>query len=226
MKINKFFIIILIFIFLSELFTLSFAEEKKETDFSKAMSYFNKREYKKAIPFFKKAIENNENPCDAYFYLGLSYINLKKYKNAYNISSDFISLCNERLDKNPEDFKAHYYLGYIYELRSFVPGINEYEKAILHFTKASEIEPKNLLPVEHIAFCYLQMKKYEKALEYLTKAEKMYSDNLWVLYHKGYCYFMIKDKENAKAYFERVLSRGKDHNPYYKKAKSFMEKIR
>ena len=215
----SFFVLIFLFTYVNNAFS-------EEDLYKKAMDYFWKGQYKKAIPFFKKAIENNENPCDAYFYLGLSYINLKKYKNAYNISSDFIELCNKRLEKDPKDFKAHYYLGYIYELRSFVPGINEYETAIYHFIKASEIDPKNILPIEHIAFCYLQMKKYEDALKYLSKAEEIYADNLWVLYHKGYCYFMLKDKENAKIYFQRVLSRGKEHNPYYKKAKSFMGKIK
>ncbi len=214
-----FFVILLFFVS-----HLSFAFS--DSYYNTAIGYFNKAEYKKAIPFFKKAIENKENLCDAYFFLGLSYINLKKYKDAYYLSSALIDLCNKRLEENPKDFKAHYYLGYIYELRSFVPGVNEYDEAIRHLMAAHGISPRDLSVIEHIAFCYLQLKDYDKALEYINLGEQISPNNLWLLYHKGYSYMQLKKKEEAKAYFEKVLAYGKKGNPYYEKAKKMMRKMR
>ncbi len=223
-RFHKITIFILLFFILIFWIGYAFSDE---TSFQKGLGYFWKGQYKKAIPLFKETIKNNEeNICDAYFYLGLSYINLRKYKEAYYLSSDFIKLCNERLEQNPKDFKAHYYLGYIYEFRSFVPGINEYDKALRHLLIAHEISPKDVSVLQHIAFCYMQKKEYEKALEYLKMEEEITPDNLWMTYHIGYCYMKIKDNENAKLYFKKVLDKGSKGNPYYKKAKEMMGKIR
>ncbi len=215
------FIFLILFIFVFS--TLSFSDESY---YKKAMDYFWKGAYKKAIPFFKKAIDREENLCDAYFYLGLSYINLKKYKSAYNISSKLIELCNEKIKENPKDFKAHYYLGYIYELRSFVPGIDEYEKAISEFLIAYELFPKNVTVMEHIAFCYIQKGEYGNAIEYLEKAEELLSHDPWIIYHKGYCYMKQGNKQLAKTYFQQILDMGKENNRFYKLAKEMMGKIK
>jgi len=225
---NKKFISIFIFILAISLFifpiTAIYAQE--HIYYSKGMNYFYQGNYKKAISFFKKAIENGENLCDTYFYLGLSYIKLKKYKSAYNISPKFIDLCKERLEENPNDFKAHYYLGYIYELRSLVPGKNEYKDAIEHFLLAHEIDPKNILVIEHIAFCYIQLRDYEKALSYLKMVETIDPEDLWSIYHTGYCYMKLKDQEKARFYFQKIIDRGSEGNSYFKKAKEMIRKIK
>ena len=203
--------------------TLSFAEE---VYYKKAMDYFWKGAYKKAIPLFKKAIEEEENLCDAYFYLGLSYINLKKYRDAYNLSPKLIELCTKKIEEDPNDFKAHYYLGYIYELRSFVPGISEYDKAIEEFLIAHEISPKDVNILNHIAFCYLQKKEYQKAIEYLNQAKDLLPNNSWIMYHLGYGYMKMGNKEKAKEYFQWVIDNGEKNSLLYKKAKEMMKKIK
>ncbi len=223
MKVQRKLIFIFLILFIFMFSTLSFSDESY---YKRAMDYFWKGVYKKAIPLFKEAIEKEENLCDAYFYLGLSYINLKKYKSAYNISSKLIELCNEKIKENPKDFKAHYYLGYIYELRSFVPGINEYDKAIAEFLEAYELFPKNVTVLEHIAFCYIQKKNYDDAIGYLDKAEEFLPHDLWIIYHKGYCYMKQGDKEMAKAYFQKILDMGKKGNRFYKLAKEMIRKVK
>ena len=214
------------YLFLILVFLFSSIAFSQESNYQKGIKFYNQRNFKSAISYFKKAIKNNENIEESYFFLGLSYINLKKYREAYHLSSKTIELYKKKINENPNDINAYYRLGYVYELMSFVPGKNYFKKAISYFEKAQNLNPKDVGLVENIAFCYISMKDYKKAIEFLENANKLFPNNLWIEYYLGVSYFSIKDYEHAKSYFSEVLDKSNGNEIFLKDLRKKMGKIK
>ena len=199
--------------------TLSSPSSETTTPFMIGKSYFNQREYDKAIIEFEKSIELDSNHTDSYYYLGQCYLQkgiieynnkhiLKAYslyRKAHKISEQAINQYEKKIEKNPVDLDAYIKLGYIYEIRSLIPFINEYDKSLNYFFKALEIFPENAWVHLNIGFIYLQKKDYPQAIEYLEKAAKMSSHNIEVYYYLGLSYNKIGEKEKALTLFSRVI---------------------
>ena len=50
--------------------------------FSEANKYYNSKEYKKAISYYRKSIADKENEACSYYNAGVCFIKLKDYKKA------------------------------------------------------------------------------------------------------------------------------------------------
>ena len=90
--------------------------------FSEGNKLYNTKEYKKAIDYYKKAIENNENECCSYYNCGVCFIKLKDYNNA-------ISMLNKALEIQ-RDSKYYFNLGYCYAMKENT------NKALINFNVA------------------------------------------------------------------------------------------
>jgi len=198
-----------------------------QTPFRIGMSYFGKGEYDKAIIEFEKSIELDENHTESYYYLGQCYLqkgiieynnkNILKAYSLYRKSNKFaeqvIPQYEKIIEDNPEDLNSYLRLGYIYEVRSIVPFINDYDKALEYYLKALSLdaasENKNKEIYIYIntraGSIYYQMKDYLQAIEHLERVEKISPHNVEAYYYLGLSYDKIGETEKAREFLSRVI---------------------
>jgi len=192
------------------------------------MSYFNQGEYDKAIVEFEKSIQLNPTHEESYYYLGQCYLqkgimeynnkNIFKayrlYRKAYEISEQVILQYEKIIKENPGDLNSYIKLGYIYEVRSIAPFINDYDKALGYYLKALDLKASSsparntgiyIYLNTRVGYLYLQKKDYPQAIEYLEKAAKMSPHNAEVYYYLGLSYYKIDEKEKARESLFRVM---------------------
>lgn len=198
------------------------------TPFVAGMSYFGQGEYDKAISEFEKSIELDPDHTDSYYYLGQCYLQkgileydnqhiLKAYsfyRKSYEISEKVIPQYEKMIKDNPEDLNSYLRLGYIYEIRSMVPFINEYDQALNYYLKALELEASfssarntgiSVFLNIRIGYIYFEKKNYSQAIEYLERAAEMSPQNVEAYYYLGLSYDKIGLKEKAITSFTKVL---------------------
>lgn len=201
-----------------------------QTHFVIGKSYFSQGEYDKAIIEFEKAIELDENHTESYYYyLGQCYLqkgiieyknkNIFKayslYRKASKLAEQVIPQYEQNIEDNPEDLNSYLKLGYIYETRSIVPFINEYNKALKYYSKALDLikaSPSsagnteiNIYLNTRIGYIYFEKKNYSQAIEYLEKAKEMSPQNVEANYYLGLSYDKIGKEEKAREYLSRVI---------------------
>ena len=200
------------------------------TPFTTGISYFGQGEYDKAISEFEKSIQLDPDHTESYYYLGQCYLqkgmieynkknilNLKAYslwRKAKEISDQAISLYEKIIKDNPEDLNSYLKLGNIYEIRSWVPFINEYDQALNYYLKALELEASSSSARNtgisvflnlRIGYIYFEKKNYSQAIEYLERVAEMSPQNAEAYYYLGLSYDKIGEKEKALASFTKVL---------------------
>ena len=199
------------------------------TPFVAGISYFGQGEYDKAISEFEKSIELDPNHTESYYYLGQCYLqkgiieyNNKKifkayglYRKANEIAEQVIPRYKKNIEENPTDLNSYLKLGYIYETRSIVPFINEYDQALNYYLKALDLLEESSSPARNtgisvflnirIGYIYFEKKNYSQAIEYLEMAEKISPNNIEVAYYLGMSYDKIGEKEKAFTSFTKVL---------------------
>jgi len=210
-----------------------FIKEKNEfvaqTPFKIGMSYFGRGEYDKAIIELEKSIVFDENHTESYYYLGQCYLqkgiieynnkNILKayslYRKANKIAEQAIPQYEKNIENNPKDLNSYIKLGYIYETRSIVPFVDEYNKALEYYLKALNLVTSSSLAAGNtgiviylntrVGHIYFEKKKYTQAIEYLEVAEKLSPQNLEAAYYLGLSYDKIGETEKAWEYLTRVI---------------------
>ncbi len=203
-------------------------QPQPQTPFGVGMSYFDKGEYDKAIIEFEKSIELDENHTESYYYLGQCYLqkgiieynnkNIFKayslYRKANKFAEQVIPQYEKIIENNPKDLNSYLRLGYIYETRSIVPFINEYNEALEYYLKALDLatSPSSagntgiiIYLNTRIGYIYFEKKKYSQAIEYLEMAIKKSPHNVEFIYYLGLSYDKIGEKEKAREYLSRVI---------------------
>jgi len=205
-------------------------QPQPQTPFGIGMSYFGQGEYDKAIAEFEKSIELNPNHTESYYYLGQCYLqkgiieynnkNIFKayrlYRKANKFAEQVIPQYEKIIENNPKDLNSYLKLGYIYETRSIVPFINEYNEALEYYLKALELETSSssasagdtgiiIYLNTRIGYIYFEKKNFSQAIEYLEEAKEMSPQNVEVAYYLGLSYGKIGEKEKAREYLSRVI---------------------
>ena len=203
-------------------------QTQPQTPFRIGRSYFGQGEYDKAIIEFEKSIELDENHTESYYYLGQCYLqkgiieynnkNIFKayslYRKANKISEQVIPKYEKIIEENPADLNSYLRLGYIYEVRSVVPFINEYDEALEYYLKALDLTASAssagntgiiIYLNTRIGYIYFEKKKYSQAIEYLEGAEKMSPHNIEAVYYLGLSYDKIGEIEKAREFLSRVI---------------------
>ena len=206
-----------------------FIRDSKQTPFTIGKYYFSRGEYDKAVIEFEKSIELDPDQTESYYYLGQCYLqkgiieynnkNILKayslYRKANEISEQVVLKYKKIIQDNPEDLNSYLRLGYIYEVKSIVPFINEYDKALEYYLKALALdfvsESKNtgiyVYLNTRLGSIYFQKKDYSQAIEHLGKAISIFSykDNVEAYYYLGLSYDKIGETEKAREYLSRVI---------------------
>jgi len=203
-------------------------QPQPQTPFRVGISYFGQGEYDKAITEFEKSIELKENHTESYYYLGQCYLqkgiieyNNKNILKAYSLfrkankfAEQAIPLYKKNIENNPKDLNSYLELGYIYEIRSIVPFVNEYDEALEYYLQALDlaVSPSSAGNTGIITYLnirvgciYFQKKKFSQAIEYLESAVKMSSRNTEAYYYLGLSYDKIGEIEKAREFLSRVI---------------------
>ena len=205
-------------------------QPQPQTPFRIGISYFGKGEYDKAIIEFEKSIESDPDHTESYYYLGQCYLqkgiieynnkNIFKayslYRKANKFAEQVIPQYEKIIEDNPRDLNSYLRLGYIYEVRSIVPFINDYDKALEYYLKALDLTTSsspagntgtgiNIYLNTRIGYIYFEKKKYSQAIEYLDMAEKVSHQNVEVAYYLGLSYDKIGEIEKAREFLSRVI---------------------
>ena len=204
-------------------------QPQPQTPFKIGISYFSKGEYDEAIIEFEKSIELDENHTESYYYLGQCYLqkgiieynnkNIFKayslYREANKISEQVIPRYEKIIEENPADLNSYLRLGYIYEVRSNVPFVDDYDKALNYYLKAlaldivSENQNTSIYIYLNIRIGIInyQKKNYSNSIEYLEKVKKKFPQNtsIEVYYYLGLSYDKIDEKEKAREFLSRVI---------------------
>jgi len=203
-------------------------QPQPQTPFKVGISYFGQGEYDKAIIEFEKSIELDENHTESYYYLGQCYLqkgiieynnkNILKayslYRKANKFAEQVILQYEKIIENNPKDLNSYLKLGYIYETRSIVPFINEYNEALEYYLKALDLTTSSssagntgiiVYLNTRVGCIYFEKKKYSQAIEYLETAIKMSSHNVEAYYYLGLSYDKIGEIEKAREFLSRVI---------------------
>jgi len=197
--------------------------------YTTGMSFFAKGEYEQAIPEFEKSIESDPSHTDSYYYLGQCYLqwgiieynkkhtlkSYKLYRKANKVSEEAIPLYEKIIEDNPNDLNTYLKLGYIYEVKSIIPFIDEYEKALKYYLSALNLplvsKQQNtgiyIYLNTRIGIISFQEKDYLQAISYLEKALEAnhHQKDAEACYYLGMSYAKIKEKEKALEFLSKVI---------------------
>ena len=197
--------------------------------FKVGVSHFVKGEYEQAIPEFEKSIELEPNHTDSYYYLGQCYLQMgiieynKKhifkasslYRKANKVAEEVIPLYKKIIEDNPNDLNTFLKLGYIYEVKSIIPFIDEYENSLKYYLSALNLQSvsrdKNtgiyIYLNTRIGIIHFQLEEYLKAISYLEKSLEASHppNNPEVYYYLGISYDKIGEKEKAEDFLSKVI---------------------
>lgn len=132
-----------------------------ESFYNSGIDSFNRKDYEKAIKFFKQALEQEGIRPQVYYNLGLTYQCMKDYDLAVASYKKF-------LEANPEDYDGLYNIALAYF------ELNNYPKSIEYFKRCLETKNEDdvikALVIAHLSNNEIQ-EAYDLALSVLTRKD-------------------------------------------------------
>ena len=195
---------------------------------NRGLSYINLGKYESAIADFNKAIELDSNYDKPYFNRALAYEDLGQIDDAKQDFQKVLLLTSDpTLRKYTENelkklqaFNSsaanssmdHYNNGEKYYQNG------DYDKAIVEFTTAIELNPNYIDAYHHRANAYINLGKYDLALADLDEAILLSPDNAFLYHVRGLFYREIGDFGKVLADQNKAIS----INPQY--ADAYLER--
>lgn len=157
-----------------------------------AFYYEKKKNFGKAVEFFKRVLAINKGSIRSLLHLGVIFKTAKEYKKAYKCFKGV-------LDIEPQNSIANYGIARVYQIM----GEND-EETIGHFLKCIEADPNNIKAYIQIGIIYLKNKNLDKSLNYLSKAYDIDQKNILCLTALGNVYQEKKDLDKAEGYLKKA----------------------
>lgn len=158
-------------------------------------------EYQYAIISFDKAIEKDPDNAEYYFCRGYSYHQLiekteNKKENIFHAEQDY----SHAIAIQPS------HAGYYYHRAHFWRDIEQYEPAIIDFTRALELPFENLDAIyRERAWAYSRLNRYTEALEDYQRVLSVHPDWEQPLYERGVVYFHLKRYSDCISDMQKVI---------------------
>ena len=166
-------------------------KEKNDSDYAyetadKALYFFDKRAYEKALPYLEIVIKTDISSLKAwaYFKIGYCYSKLNSYVNAIEAYKQAVRI-------NPEYAEAYNNLGNSYNKIGF------HKNAIEACKQAINIDPDSAAAYMNLGFAYTNLGLHKNAIEACKQAIHIDPTNVNALYGLGVCYLLIGDKNSA-----------------------------
>jgi tetratricopeptide (TPR) repeat protein len=154
--------------------------------------YYEKNDYQNSLDIANQLITIDDKDADYFYYRGMSYFRLKKYKNA-------ILDLNKAIDINPKVNEDYYYLRAkaYYEQKEYVESNNDLDIAL-------SINKKDSDCLLDRAINYMYLSLFDDALNDIQKA-KFLGAKKEILYHTYSNYYRLTaDFEKAFVYIEKA----------------------
>src|SRR5574344_1722857 len=211
---------------------------KPKNKMPKALEYFQKAEYDRAIDEFTKMLELEGDNAEIYNNLGLCYANKnnsekaeKYYLKAIDINyklpqvyinltdiyfkekkfGDAVGLLNTAIAKMPDNMVLRHYLARVYMEDSRL------DLAIDELDTILESQPENYDAYYDMARVYFEFGNYEVAIQNFENVIKYKDDNEWVYYYLGQSYEANDEIDKAISNYLRAITVENDFAPAYKK---------
>lgn len=81
----------------------------------------------------------------------------------------------------------------------------QYRKAIIEYEKASQIDPKNFLPIHNIGIAYFYLKEFNKCEKYLLQSFEMQPDNKLTAINIGMFYSSQRRYKSAIKFYKKGI---------------------
>lgn len=188
-----------------------------EKDFEDGMSEMKRENYSAAIRFFSKCIDENPKNLEALLQRGIA----KSYLPGNIGSSSILDETNDFtlvIISNPNCYEAYNGRGLAYW------NLENYEMAILDYSKAIEIRPlvtKNYLDR---ADSYINLNQFSKALidlNYYIENEKDSKDILWAYENRALVHSKLKDFKHAILDYNKTLLIDKNSKCHIDRAQTY-----
>lgn len=163
-----------------------------------AFYYEKKKNFGKAVEFFKSVLVINKGSIRSLLHLGVIFKTAKEYKKAFKCFRAVLEL-------EPNNSIANYGIARVYQIM----GENDND-TIEHFLKCIKVDPTNIKAYIQIGIIYLKNKNVQKSLTYLSKAYEIDQKNILCLVGLGNVYQEMKDLEKAENYLKQAYHL--DHN--------------
>jgi tetratricopeptide (TPR) repeat protein len=195
---------------------------------TKAAIFSQLRDSKRAIKYFKDALEvsENEDKDEIYLDLAMEFESAGDYQNAilvlteaihlnpnnegaiyelaycYDQIKDFekaINCYSDFIDENPYSFTAWYNLGNAYsKLEKFEKAVWAYDYCLLI---NEEFAPANF----NLGNAYLTLEKYQLSIDNFEKSMEIDGEDGLALCYIGECYEQLENYDLAKHYYHRSI---------------------
>jgi len=191
-------------------------EDTKTICLKEGKELFWEQEYDEAVKQLKRCIEQDPDNPEIYYYIAQAYFQqgqqsslraIKYFRQAYEVSDIAIEKYQQQIDACPEEDHTNDYLrlAYIYEIRSLIPGVDEYQQALDIYLELLEERPYITSAYYHMGWIYYQQEKYQKAIDVYLKYLEPGIKSDFVYYHLGLSYDKIGEKEKAGHYYNLIL---------------------
>ena len=171
---------------------------KAKEEYDKGINYFKTNNYKKALPYFKKAVSYDENFAFAWDNLGVCYSNLGDYDKA-------IAAYQKSLSLDPEGITPLINIPVVYQRQK------DYDKAIEAYKNLQKAYPDNPEGFYGAGITFLSQDKDEEALDEMCQAYHLYIEEkspyrtdaerlIQMIYNRA------KDKDQVKKY-DKILQK-------------------
>jgi len=191
-------------------------EDTKTICLKEGKELFWEQEYDEAVKQLKKCIEQDPDNPEIYYYIAQAYFqqgqksslrSIKYFRLAYEVSDTAIEKYQQQIEAYPEEDHINQYLrlAYIYEIRSLIPGVDEYQQALDIYQKLLEERPYISSAYYHMGWIYYQQGRYQEAIDVYLKYLEPGLKSDFVYYHLGLSYDKIGEKEKAEHYYNLIL---------------------
>ncbi len=201
--------------------TTTFQVDKNLTCLEQGKELFWEQKYSEAIKHLEECLQQDTENPEIYYYIGQSYFQqgqqaaqkrnilraTRYYRQAYQVSDTAIEKYLKLINQNHERDHTNDYLqlAYIYQIRSLIPGVNEYQEAIDIYQKLLTEKPYLTHVYYHIGWINFQQEDYQSAIEAFLKYLKPGIKSDFVYYHLGLSYDKIGERERAEYYYRLIL---------------------
>ena len=174
-----------------------------------------KEEFKSAICYFNKAIEQNPNFAEAYCYRGAAYLNIKKYDCA-------ITSLNKAIELTPDYAEAYNNRGLVYQHK------HKYNCAIKDYNEAIKFDSKRADYYNNRGVTYRDNCEPARAITDLNEAIELNPDYGETYYDRGITWLQVEKWEDGKSDLTTAKTKGFEINKkfceYYASVENFKKK--
>ncbi len=154
--------------------------------------------WKNSITLFTDVVNKHKDVAIAYANLGLAYNEKGDFRAALPVLEKALALRGNY----PE---THNNYGWALSMTG------QLEKSVLHFTRATELNPLLAPGYINLANSYGRLGKFEQAIENFEKALDLEPENASILYNLAFTYLKMKEDQKALEYYQKAARMG--HKP-------------